>query len=144
MSSIRRSARVPYSAEQMYALVNDIESYPQFLYWCRGARVTARSDHTIEATIDVGLAGLHKQFSTRNTLEPPTRIAVALVSGPFKRLHGEWHFTPQTPEGCEVVLELDFEPKASPFSVIFAAAFEEIARSQMNAFLKRAEVLYGT
>lgn len=144
MSSIRRSARVPYSAEQMYALVNDIESYPQFLHWCRGTRITDRSERTIEATIDVGLAGLHRQFSTRNTLEPPTRIVVTLVSGPFKRLSGEWRFTPLPPQGCEVALDLELEAKASPFSILFAAAFEEIARSQMNAFLARAEALYGT
>lgn len=144
MPSIRRSARVPYSAEQMYALVDDIESYPRFLHWCRGARVTDRDERAVEATLDVGLAGIHKQLTTRNVLEPPTRIAVTLVSGPFKRLNGEWRFEPASGEGCEVTLSLEFEAKASPFSMVFAIAFEEIARSQMKAFLARADEVYGS
>jgi ribosome-associated toxin RatA of RatAB toxin-antitoxin module len=144
MPSIRRSAHVPYSAEQMYSLVSDIESYPRFLHWCRGARITRQEENAVEAMLDIGLAGLHKQFSTRNTLEPPTRIALTLVSGPFKRLHGEWRFEPATSQGCEVTLTLDFEAKSSPFSMVFAAAFEEIARSQMRAFLSRADELYGS
>ena len=143
MSSIRRTADVPYSDEQMYALVDDIRSYPEFLHWCRAAQVTRRDMHFVEATLDVGLAGFHKQLTTRNSLEPPQRIGIALVNGPFRKLEGEWLFEPLA-RGCRVTLAIEFESKVSPFGMIFAAAFEEVARSQMRAFLARAEKLYGT
>ena len=143
MSSIRRTADVPYSSEQMYALVDDIESYPEFLRWCRDARVTRRDGQIVEATLDVGLAGFHKQLSTRNSLEPPRRIGIALVAGPFRHLSGEWLFEPRA-QGCRVSLALELESQVSPFGMIFAAAFEEIARSQLQAFLSRADKLYGT
>ena len=143
MPSIRRQSHVPYTAEQMFALVNDIDAYPQFLEWCTGAQILRRGDHFIEATLRIGFAGFQKSFTTRNTLEAPTRIGVSLVSGPFKRLEGEWHFNPTDDGGCTTELSLDFEVTPSPLSMIMSSVFEEVARSQMNAFLKRAHDIYG-
>lgn len=142
MTVVRRNARVPYSAQQMFALVNDIESYPEFLHWCRAARILSRNGNTIDARLDVGVAGIGRSFVTRNTLTEPSEIGVRLLSGPFKRLDGGWKFT-DVDGGCDVELLLDFQMKASPFSAVFAAIFEEIARTQMSAFLARADRIYG-
>lgn len=143
MRSIRRSARVPYSAVQMFDLVNDVEAYPEFLHWCRGARIERRDGDALEAVLDIGVGGVHKRFRTRNTLKPPREIEIELVSGPFRRLDGKWSFADVESGGSEVSLVLEFEVVASPLSMIFSTVFEELARSQMNAFVERARQLYG-
>jgi len=143
LPKVQRSAQVPYSAEQMFDLVNDIEGYPRFLHWCSGARVDVRQGNTVEATLDIGVLGLRRSFRTRNTLARPTRIQIELVSGPFRRLRGEWRFTPLAEGGSEVSLSLQFEVTLSPFGVVFSKVFEELAGAQMNAFTQRAADLYG-
>lgn len=142
LPTVQRSARVPYTQEQMYDLVNDVESYPSFLHWCRGARIDARHGNSIEATLDIGVLGFQQSFRTRNTLQRPERIAIDLVSGPFRRLRGEWRFA-QAPNGCDISLTLNFEVTLSPFGVVFAKVFEELAAAQMTAFIARAAVVYG-
>jgi len=77
----------------MFDLVNDIEKYPEFLHWCTGARIDSRNGNTIEATLDISVLGFQRSFRTRNTLRSPDRIALELVSGPFRRLRGEWRFS---------------------------------------------------
>jgi ribosome-associated toxin RatA of RatAB toxin-antitoxin module len=143
MPAIRRSARVPYTAAQMFDLVNDIEAYPQFLHWCRGARVAVSAADTVEATVDIGIGGMHKSFMTRNTLERPRRIGITLLSGPFRRLDGAWTFADVPGGGTDVELALDYEVNYSPLAFVFAAVFEEVARSQLNAFVRRAGAVYG-
>ncbi len=143
MPTVQRSARVAYSAQQMFDLVNDIESYPEFLHWCSGARVDKRQGDVIEASLDVGLGGFHRTFKTRNTLRSPHAVAIALVHGPFKRLEGEWRFEDDNRGGSTVSLSLVFEVISSPFGAIFSRLFEEIASSQMDAFVRRAGQIYG-
>ena len=143
MPTVVRTAEVAYSAAQMFTLVNDIEAYPDFLHWCRGARVSHRSDSEVEATLDVGFGGIHKSFSTRNTLAAPHSIHLELISGPFRSLNGQWTFRDLEDGGCRVALSLSFEVPRSPFGLIFSRVFEEIARSQMGAFLRRAKAVYG-
>jgi ribosome-associated toxin RatA of RatAB toxin-antitoxin module len=142
LPTVQRNAHVPYSAEQMFDLVNDIDSYPQFLHWCRGATVNSRQGNTLEATVDIGVLGFHQSFRTRNTLKRPERIGIELVSGPFRRLRGEWRFVPAA-DGSDVSLSLAFEVTVSPFGAVFARVFEELAGSQMNAFIARAAKKYG-
>jgi len=143
LPTVQRNAHVQYSAEQMFDLVNDIESYPKFLHWCGGARIDVRQGSTIEATLDIGVLGFQRSFRTRNTLTRPQRIAIELVSGPFRRLRGEWRFAPSAGSGTDVSLSLAFEVTLSPFGVVFARVFEELAGSQMTAFIERARTLYG-
>ncbi len=143
MPTVQRSARVPYTAEQMFDLVNDVERYPEFLYWCRGARVDLVQGSTIEATLDIGALGFQQSFRTRNTLKRPERIGIDLVSGPFRRLRGEWRFAPEPGGGADVSLTLTFEVTVSPFGIVFAKVFEELAVSQMTAFVGRAKKVYG-
>jgi ribosome-associated toxin RatA of RatAB toxin-antitoxin module len=113
------------------------------LHWCAGARVESVGDKHIEATIDIGIAGLHKSFRTRNALEPPKRITMELVSGPFSHLHGAWEFTDAATGGSEIELSLDYEISHSPLGFVLAKVFDEVARSQMSAFVRRADEVYG-
>jgi ribosome-associated toxin RatA of RatAB toxin-antitoxin module len=127
----------------MFDLVNDIEKYPQFLHWCRGARIDTRYANTVEATLDIGVLGLQRSFKTRNILGRPNRIQIDLVSGPFRRLRGEWRFTDLPSAESEVSLSLAFEVTISPFGIVFSKIFEELAGAQMDAFIARAVNLYG-
>jgi ribosome-associated toxin RatA of RatAB toxin-antitoxin module len=128
----------------MFDLVNDVESYPKFLHWCRGARIDARHGNSVEATLDIGVLGFHQSFRTRNSLARPERIGIDLVSGPFRRLRGEWRFVPAEASGTEVSLTLAFEVASTPFGFVFAKVFEELAASQMAAFIERAKQVYGS
>jgi ribosome-associated toxin RatA of RatAB toxin-antitoxin module len=143
LPTVKRSARVPYTREQMFDLVNDVEQYPKFLHWCRGARVDLVQGNTVEATLDIGVLGFHQSFRTRNTLTRPERIGIDLVSGPFRRLRGEWRFVAVPDGGTDISLTLTFEVTLSPFGIVFARIFEELAASQMTAFISRAKALYG-
>ena len=132
----------------MFDLVNAIEAYPEFLDWCDGATIHESGEDTIVASIDISFAGLHQRFRTRNSLRPPGDastgcITMRLVDGPFRRLDGDWTFEPLPGGGCEVRLELDYEFAFSPLKVLMAPVFEEIARSQVGAFVRRAAAVYG-
>ena len=143
MPTVKRSARVPYTTEQMFDLVNDIEQYPEFLHWCRGARIDLEQGNTVEATLDIGVLGFQQSFRTRNTLRRPDSIGIDLVSGPFRRLRGEWRFVAATDRGCDISLALTFEVTPSPFGLVFTRVFEELAGSQMTAFVARAKAVYA-
>lgn len=99
--------------------------------------------NTVEATLEIGALGFQQSFRTRNTLQRPERIGIDLVSGPFRRLRGEWRFIPAGVQGAEISLTLSFEVTLSPFGIVFAKVFEELAASQMGAFIARADVIYG-
>jgi ribosome-associated toxin RatA of RatAB toxin-antitoxin module len=144
LPTVKRSARVPYTTEQMFDLVNDVEGYPKFLHWCRGARIESIQGNTVEATLDIGVLGFHQRFRTRNTLQRPERIGIDLVSGPFRRLRGEWRFVAAQEQETDISLTLTFEVTLSPFGVVFAKVFEELAVAQMAAFVERARKVYGS
>ena len=143
MPTVKRSARVPYTTEQMFDLVNDVERYPKFLHWCKGARIESRQGSTLEATLEIGVLGFQQRFRTRNTLQRPERIGIDLVSGPFRRLRGEWRFAATPEQRTDITLTLTFEVTLSPFGIVFAKIFEELAAAQMAAFVDRARVIYG-
>ena len=142
MRSVRRRERVKYTAEQMFDLVDDIERYPDFLPWCQNAKIKSRTEDQVEASVEIGLRGISKEFSTRNRLERPQRIDIELIRGPFRQLEGAWTFD-NTGQGCEIALALDFEVSHSPLNLLFSTVFEEIVRSQVAAFTARATKLYG-
>jgi ribosome-associated toxin RatA of RatAB toxin-antitoxin module len=142
LPTVKRSARVPYTTEQMFDLVNDIEQYPKFLHWCRGARIDLKQGNTLEATLDIGALGVQQSFRTRNTLTRPERIGIDLVSGPFRQLRGEWRFVAAN-GGSDISLTLKFEVALSPFGAVFSKVFEELAAAQMTAFTDRAKRIYG-
>jgi ribosome-associated toxin RatA of RatAB toxin-antitoxin module len=143
MNQVRKSALVPYSAEQMFDLVNAVEDYPNFLPWCSGVRILARAPHTIKATVSVAKGTLRQSFTTHNLMEAGRRIEMRLIEGPFKYLHGTWSFHPLGEAGCEVVLSMQYEFGSGVLSLAFGSAFNHIANTLVDAFAKRARDLYG-
>ncbi len=143
MRRINRSAIVPYSAEQMFALVADIESYPSFLPWCNDARIERRDGRDVEATLEIKRGGIGKSFRTRNSLDPPESIALQLVEGPFRTLAGAWTFSPLGVDGSKVSLELSFAFESRLTDLLLGSVFEEICNSLVDAFTRRAHEMYG-
>jgi ribosome-associated toxin RatA of RatAB toxin-antitoxin module len=144
MKEIRRSALVAQPPQRMFALINDIESYPQFLPWCTSAQVQSRSEQEIIASVAVRRGALKAQFTTRNELTANRHIAMHLVSGPFKTLEGDWTFTPvEVPgrPGCRVDLVLRFAFANRLTAMVFEPLFEETAISLVDAFVARARAL---
>jgi ribosome-associated toxin RatA of RatAB toxin-antitoxin module len=135
---IRRSAIVARSDAQMYALVNDVESYPRRFAWCSGARIIERGDNALSARLELRLGAMTQAFTTRNTLEPPRHIAMQLVEGPFRSLGGGWTFTPLGDDGCKVALALDFEYSGRLMAPFMRIGFEKLADRMVDEFCREA------
>lgn len=142
MPEISRSALLPYPAQFMYDIVNQVEAYPEFLPWCGGARLHQADDTSLEASIQICAAGLNQWFKTRNSMIPGKSIEIQLVDGPFKRLQGYWHFTPLDDEGSKIELVLQFEFKRGLAAAVIAPAFTRIANTMVDSFCERARELY--
>ena len=139
---IKRHSLLPYSPRQMFELVNSIEDYPRFLPWCHSAKIIRSEEKEIEASLELAWSGIHKSFTTRNTLTPYERIDISLVHGPFRHLEGKWLFIP-IGGGCKVELELEFELAGHFLDVFFQPVFQKIASSLVDLFTKRAIEIYG-
>jgi len=142
MPQVRRSALVSFSAEQMYKLVNDVASYPEFLPGCSGAQVLQQSESAMVASVDVSKAGISKTFTTSNILENGSAILMELVDGPFKTLKGGWYFTELDESACKVELKLDFEFSSKLIEMAFGKVFNELTNNMVNAFTQRAKQVY--
>ncbi|POP41727.1 ubiquinone-binding protein [Superficieibacter electus] len=143
MPQINRTALVPYSAEQMYNLVNDVDSYPEFIPGCTGSRVLESGPTQMTAAVDVSKAGISKTFTTRNTLNSNQSILMHLVDGPFKKLIGGWKFTPLGQDACKIEFQLDFEFTNMLIEMAFGRIFKELAASMVQAFTTRAKEVYS-
>lgn len=144
MRKVARSALVPYSAREMFALVDDVESYPDFLPWCSGAVIDAQEGDTMVATLELHKGGMTKKFTTRNTRTPYSAIDLALVGGPFRSLAGGWRFRELGEGGCQVSLELEFAFDSRLVDMMFGPFFEDTCKSLIDAFTRRAEDVYGS
>lgn len=122
----------------MYALINDIERYPEFVPWCAAARVDSRKDTEVVATLNIKRGPLRAEFTTRNLLEPDRRVLMQFVSGPFRVLEGLWTLSPLGDLGCRVELEMRFEFANRVAGALFEPLFEDTAASLVDAFVKRA------
>jgi ribosome-associated toxin RatA of RatAB toxin-antitoxin module len=142
MKRITRSAIVEHSAERMFTLVDDVESYPRFLPWCRAAKVEERTAASVQATLSVGMRGLRQTFSTRNELHPPEAMEMRLVKGPFRHFAAAWRFKPLSAQACAVEFSLEYE-MAGPLARILEPLFDHIADTMVDAFTRRAGELYG-
>lgn len=148
MPVMRRSAHVPYSALQMLKLVNDIDAYPEFLHWCRDARIERSDDGTVDAALEIGVSGFRRTLRTRNTTrvregDGEAWVDIEMIDGPLAYLSGGWVFADVAPGECEVTLSLDYEMQRTPFGQLLHVIFEEIANSQLHAFVRRAREIYG-
>jgi ribosome-associated toxin RatA of RatAB toxin-antitoxin module len=138
MREVKRSALVAQPPSRLFALINDIGSYPRFLPWCSHARIESRTEREIVATIGVKRGPLNGEFTTRNELEPDRRILMHLVSGPFKTLEGQWLLTPIGPDGCRVELTMRFAFKSALSTILFERQFAETVGSLVEAFVSRS------
>ena len=138
MREVTRSALVPLPAEQLYALITDIERYPEFVPGCRVARIEQRDEREVVATLGVQRGALNAEFTTRNTLDPGRSVAMRLERGPFKALEGIWSLRPVGESGCEVTLRLRFEFANRFTAMMFSPMFEQTAASLVDAFVARA------
>jgi ribosome-associated toxin RatA of RatAB toxin-antitoxin module len=138
MREVKRSALIAESPARMYALINDIERYPEFVPWCAAARVVSRKDSEVVATLNIKRGPLRAEFTTRNLLEADKRVLMQFVSGPFRVLEGLWTLTPLGELGCRVELEMRFEFANRVAGALFESLFEDTAASLVDAFVKRA------
>lgn len=139
MREVRRSALVPYTAGQMFALVADVERYPQFLPWLQQARVLTRDGEWVTASLAMPQA----TFTTRNRLVEPEFLEMALLDGPFRMLEGRWDFRPIGAAGSRVELYMRFEMKNAITGLVVGPAFERACNQLVDAFGRRARQVYG-
>lgn len=144
MRTVNKSALVPYTAESMYDLVNDVTRYPEFLPWCRSANVLSQSDTQMHARIELARGGFHKAFTTLNTMQPGRTIAITLEAGPFRHLQGLWQFDKLDSTGSKITLEMEFEFAGKLLDLMAGPIFHEICNSLVSAFMRRAVNLYGS
>jgi ribosome-associated toxin RatA of RatAB toxin-antitoxin module len=143
MHRIERSVLVPYSAERMFRLVEQVDDYPAFLPWCPAAHAHPLPDGAVEATIQIAYRGVRSAFTTRNRSLGVEQIDMELVDGPFRRLTGQWRFVELPEQSCKVSLQLHYQFAAGLLGRLIAPVFESIAGSLIDAFAQRAEVLYA-
>tara|TARA_R100001143_G_C3358159_1_gene133820 strand:- start:465 stop:905 length:441 start_codon:yes stop_codon:yes gene_type:complete len=143
VTDIQQSALLPYSAQAMFDLINDIESYPQFMEGCKGAEVLHRDEQEIIARLDLGKVGLHYSFTTKNILKAPASMDMQLVEGPFRDFTARWTFTPLQADACKVNLDMHFEFESGLLDIVLKKLFESTSRNLVSAVCKRADELYG-
>lgn len=143
MPSISRSALVMYSVEQIYDLINDVVSYPQFLPDCIDSKVVSQSDDSMTASLLVSKGGMKKWFTTENTLLSNSQVLMSLVDGPFKNLTGGWQLTALSDEACKIELSLEYEFSSKLFDLAFGRVFNQLANNMVQAFTSRAKEVYG-
>ena len=133
---------VPYTQEQLFDLVADVESYPRFLPWCVAARIRSRIDCQVVADLTIGFGPFRESFTSRVTLDRPQRVTVKYENGPFRYLNNQWDFHPRG-TGTEVAFFVDFEFRSRILQAAIGVVFNEAVRRMVNAFLKRARDVYG-
>lgn len=141
MPTVRKSVIVARPTEAMFALVEDVERYPEFLPWCAGAHVYERTEHVIRARLDIAYRGLRTHVATVNAKEAPRRMTLELVDGPFEYFHGEWRFTPLGDAGCRAELALDYKFASPALQVLLGRVFDHVADTLVERFVERAEAL---
>ena len=134
---------LPYTSEQMYALVADVERYPEFLPWCRAARITRRDGDVLYADLVIGFKVFRERFTSKVTLSPPDSVHVEYIKGPMRHLNNHWRFEPHD-KGCIIDFYVDFEFRSALLQAAIGLLFNEAVRRMVAAFEARARVLYGS
>jgi len=143
MSQVVKSVLVPYTPAEMFKLVDDVEDYPKFLPWCAGSELHFRDEVTTDATIHIGYMQVQQHFSTINTKRYPEEMQLKLKSGPFRKLEGFWHFRPLGDVACKIEFMLHYDFSSGLLAKVLGPVFDHIANSLVDAFVKRAEKVYG-
>jgi ribosome-associated toxin RatA of RatAB toxin-antitoxin module len=143
MTVVEKSALVKFSAHQMYDLVEDVESYPEFLPWCARSRILNRNNNIVDAELQISKGGFSKAFTTRNILDTGGKITISLINGPFSSLEGVWNFMPLREDASKITLDLEFEMSGKLVSLAFGAVFHQICNTMVSSFTQRAKQVYG-
>lgn len=143
MSQVVKSVLVPYTPEEMFQLVDGVEDYPKFLPWCAGSELHLRDETTTEATIQIGYMQVRQEFSTINSKRFPEEMLLRLKSGPFKSLEGYWRFKPLGEGACKIEFMLQYDFSNNLLKSVLGPVFSHIANSLVDAFVARAEKVYG-
>lgn len=146
MKTVNKSVLIWYHPAEMYALVIDVASYPKFLPWCDHANVLAEDATGMTAEVGIAIGGVRQTFTTRNLHTEPRAVDMQLISGPFSRLDGHWRFNPLgdgAERACRIELNLNYGFDNATLGKLVGPVFDRIARSLVDAFVKRAEQVYG-
>ena len=143
MRKVNRSALVPYSAAQLFALVKDVAAYPACLPWCNDAEVHIRGDDYIEASLELHRGRVSKRFRTRNVLQENEFLGIELVGGPFRHMSGGWTFQQLGDAGSKVALALEFEFENKALDVVLGRFFEHTCNTLVDSFTQRAAQIYA-
>jgi ribosome-associated toxin RatA of RatAB toxin-antitoxin module len=143
MALVEKSVLLPYSAEQMFALVDNVADYPLFLPWCGGSTVEQVSEDTIQATVHIHYHQIKQSFTTRNVRVAAQDISMTLQDGPFRHLDGNWHFTALSPTACKIDFRLHYEFSSKLLEKMVGPVFHYVANSFVDAFTHRAEKVYA-
>lgn len=143
MALVEKSVLIEYSAAQMYALVENVAAYPEFLPWCGGTEILKKEGDITRAAITIDFRGIRQRFSTQNRAQPPQLIEMTLVDGPFRQLDGSWRFKALGEDACKIEFRLHYEFSNRLVEKIVGPVFHYIASTFVEAFVKRAQQLYG-
>jgi len=153
MKHVKKSVLIWYSPREMYDLVVDAPSYPKFLPWCQKGEVLAQEEGGLTARLHLAYAGVKHAFTTRNRMVPERSLTMALVDGPFSHLQGEWRFLPigpaaastpdAGPQACRIEFDLSYAFSSRPLEAVVSPVFDKIANTFVDAFVARAEQVYG-
>lgn len=144
MALVEKSVLLPYSAEQMFVLVDNVADYPSFLPWCGGASVEQVGENTVHATVHINYHQIKQSFTTENVRQSPHSIAMTLQDGPFQHLDGHWLFTALSPTACKIEFRLHYEFSSKLLEKLVGPVFHYVANSFVDAFTHRAEKVYAT
>ncbi len=146
MKTVHKSVLIWYSPHEMYVLVTDVNRYAEFLPWCERARVVEEHEGGMTAEMGISFGGVRQTFSTRNTHIVDSQVAMELLNGPFSRLDGQWNFGvigDGSQRACKVELTLNYGFDSPTLSKLVGPVFDKIAASMVDAFVKRAQQVYG-
>lgn len=143
MTEIIKTTVVPYTPEEMYVLVNDIESYPIFLPWCTAAKILSQQEKRLTATLLFALGKIKQSFTTENIMQNGSQIEMRLIEGPFKHLKGYWKFNLEDEQSCQIQLYMHFEFKNKIIKHTLGKVFYKVMDSLVESFVQRAQQIYG-
>ena len=143
MAKVEKSVLIGRSVQQMFDLVDNVESYPKFLPWCSLTQVEFRDEKKTVATLHINYLSVKSHFTTENEKEIPFRMKIRLVDGPFRRLEGEWRFKSLAVNACKIEFQLSYEFSSKIFEKVIGSVFSQIANTIVDSFVRRADEVYG-
>ena len=142
MAQVHKTVLINHTAAQMFALVDDVLKYPEFLPWCGGVDLISQDENSTVATLHIAYHGLHQKFTTENHKTYPSLMDIQLKNGPFKHLEGVWKFVALNDEACKIEFMLNYEFANAFLEKIIAPVFSHIANTFVDGFVARADVVY--